>query len=169
MSQSLHPSDFILHPCSRSRYNPSGQDFAFAEKESCMLPRLNPILRALVACLLAAVILCPVAHVASAQDTVTGAFEGSVTDSRTGTPIARARIEFTNQQTRVTVAKLSDSQGRFYQGLLPPGTYTIRASAQGYESSETVQRLNGLRRAEVVPVPIVLDPATQPTPTPLPN
>src|SRR5947209_11581773 len=133
-----------------------------------MLPRLNPILRALVACLLAAVILCPVAHVASAQDTVTGAFEGSVTDSRTGQPIARARIEFTNQQTRVTVAKLSDSQGRFYQGLLPPGTYTIRASAQGYEPGETVQRLNGMRTGEVVPVPIVLEPAT-PTLTPQPS
>src|SRR5205085_11322657 len=72
-----------------------------------------------------------------------------------------------NQQTGVTLTKLSDSQGRFYQGLLPPGTYTIRANAQGYEQGETVQRLLGIRTVEVVPVPIVLDPATaSATPTP---
>src|SRR2546421_3556742 len=163
---SIHHSHCRIH---HFCYNPSGQDFTFAEKESCMFPRLNPFSRAHAACLLALVILCPPARLASAQDTVTGAFEGSVTDSRTGQPIARARIEFTNQQTRVTVAKLSDSQGRFYQGLLPPGTYNIRAIAQGYETGETVQRLNGMRTGEVVPVPIVLDPASAtstPTPTP---
>jgi hypothetical protein len=111
-------------------------------------------------------------RLASAQDTLTGAFEGTITDSRTGQPIARARVEFINQQTGVAVTKLSDSQGRFYQGLLAPGTYTIRASAAGYESGETVQRLAGMRTGEVVPVPIVLDPAPQgagvtPTPTPI--
>src|SRR5205085_6339046 len=109
---------------------------------------------------------------AAAQDTVTGAFEGTVTDSRTGAPIARARVEFTNRQTGVTLAKLTDSQGRFYQGLLPPGTYTIRATAQGYEPGETVQRLLGMRTGEVVPVPIALDPssaAATPTTTPITN
>src|SRR2546421_8763401 len=132
-----------------------------------MFPRLNSLSRALAACLLALVIFCPPARLVSAQDTVTGAFEGSVTDSRTGQPVARARIEFTNQQTGVALTKLTDSQGRFYQGLLPPGTYTIRASAQGYEPGETVQRLIGMRTGEVVPVPIALDPSSAaPTPTP---
>jgi hypothetical protein len=137
-----------------------------------MFPRPNPFSRALSAWLLAAaVLLCPSARLASAQDTVTGAFEGTVTDGRTGRPVARARVEFINQQTGVTVTKLSDSQGRFYQGLLQPGTYTIRASAAGYEPGETVQRLAGMRTGEVVPVPITLDPApqsglVQPSPTP---
>jgi hypothetical protein len=158
-----------------SRYNSFAQNFAFVtlNKESRMFPRPVPFARALLAAslawLLVALTFVPAAHVVTAQDTVTGAFEGTVTDSRTGRPIARARIEFTNQQTNVTVAKLTDSQGRFYQGLLPPGTYTIRASAQGYEQGETVQRLAGMRTGEVVPVPIVLDPASpssSPTPTP---
>src|SRR5436305_14342461 len=135
-----------------------------------MFFRITPIRRALAAVVLAANFVFPFApHAASAQDTVTGAFEGTVTDSRTGAPIARARIEFINQQTGVTLTKLSDSQGRFYQGLLPPGTYTIRANAQGYEQGETVQRLLGMRTGEVVPVPIVLEPAgatSTPTPTP---
>lgn len=105
---------------------------------------------------------------AGAQDTVTGAFEGTVTDSQTGAAIARASIEFINQQSRVSVAKLSDSQGRFYQGLLPPGTYTIRATAQGYVPGETVQRLLATRTGEVVPVPINLDPAPASAPSPRP-
>ncbi|MFL6335797.1 MAG: carboxypeptidase regulatory-like domain-containing protein [Pyrinomonadaceae bacterium] len=109
----------------------------------------------------------PVVHAASAaQDTLTGAFEGTVTDALSGRPVARARVEFVNQQTGVTVLKLSDSQGRFFQGLLTPGTYTIRATAPGYEPSETVQRLIGMRTGEVVPVPITLDPAPNATPTP---
>jgi hypothetical protein len=138
-----------------------------------MFPRPNPLSRALAAWLLAAVILCPCVRLsAAAQDTLTGAFEGVVMDSRTGRPIARARVEFVNQQTGVTVTKLSDSQGRFYQGLLAPGTYTIRASATGYESGETIQRLAGMRTGEVVPVPILLDPAAQtasPQPSPVPT
>lgn len=133
-----------------------------------MLLRTNPFRRSLAAASLAALILFPLPQPASAQDTVTGAFEGTVTDSRTALPIARARIEFTNQQTGVAVVKFSDSQGRFYQGLLPPGTYTIRATAAGYEQGETVQRLLGMRTGEVVPVPIVLDPAN-PSPTPTPT
>jgi len=105
---------------------------------------------------------------ARAQDTVTGAFEGTVTDSLTGAAIARARVEFVNQLTNVSAVKFSDSQGRFFQGLLQPGTYTIRANAAGYYPGETVQRLLATRTGEVVPVPIILDPlpagAPQPTP-----
>jgi hypothetical protein len=148
-----------------------------------MFHRPNSLPRALAVALIALLVAFPLSRRASAaaQDTVTGAFEGTITDSRTGQPIARARVEFTNQQTGVTLFKLSDSQGRFYQGLLPPGTYTIRASAVGYEPGETVQRLIGMRTGEVVPVPIVLDPSSatpqptpssatpQPSPAPSPN
>ncbi|MDT7807411.1 MAG: hypothetical protein QOJ70_1224 [Acidobacteriota bacterium] len=136
-----------------------------------MFLRLNPLSRTFVAVALAAILLAlPLTRhsTATAQDTVTGAFEGTVTDSSTGRPIARARIEFINQQTRVSIIKLSDSQGRFYQGLLPPGTYTIRAAADGYEPGETVQRLLGMRTGDVVPVPIILDPAASPSTTPTP-
>src|ERR687893_150721 len=128
----------------------------------------SPLCR-LLAVALAAFMVWPVApHAAPRQDTVTGAFEGTVTDGVTGRPLARARVEFVNQQTGVSVAKLSDSQGRFFQGLLAPGTYTIRATAPGYEPGETVQRLIGMRTGEVVPVPITLDPTPAATPTPTP-
>lgn len=135
-----------------------------------MLPRPNLASRTLAVVALLAIVAFPVARPASAaQDTVTGAFEGTVTDSQTGQPIARARVEFINRQTGVSVEKLSDSQGRFFQGLLAPGTYTIRATAAGYEPGETVQRLLGMRTGDVVPVPIILDPSpagATATPTP---
>jgi hypothetical protein len=130
----------------------------------------SPLCRLVAVALACVVVALPVARPTfAAQDTVTGAFEGAVTDGRTGRPIARARVEFVNQQTGVSVSKLSDSQGRFFQGLLQPGTYTIRATAPDYEPGETVQRLIGMRTGEVVPVPVTLDPSPSASPTPAPT
>jgi hypothetical protein len=113
------------------------------------------------------------ATTAWAQDTVTGAFEGTVTNSQTGAPIAGASVQFINQLSEVPIAKRSDAQGRFYQGLLPPGTYTIRVSAPGFKTREVEQRLLATRPNQVVPVPVILDPeaaaTTTPTPTPSPG
>ncbi len=129
----------------------------------------SPLYRLSAVALAAVMLVLPFMRVVNAaQDTVTGAFEGTVTDGVTGRPVPRARVEFVNQQTGVTVSKLSDSQGRFFQALLAPGTYTIRASADGYEPAETVQRIIGMRTGEVVPVPITLDPKPAATPTPTP-
>ncbi|HVF57923.1 MAG TPA: TonB-dependent receptor [Pyrinomonadaceae bacterium] len=139
-----------------------------------MIPRLRLATRCLLIFAVAFLPFVTAARFTTAQDTVTGAFEGTVRDSRTGAPIAGATVEFVNRQTGIAVAKRTDSQGRFFQGLLAPGTYTIRASAAGYENGETVQRLLATRTGEVVPVPINLDPATTAaatvaTPTPVPS
>ncbi len=96
---------------------------------------------------------------ANGQDTVTGAFEGTVRNALTDEPIPGASVEFINQASNVSVAKRADSRGRFYQGLLLPGTYTIRATAPNFITNETVMRLLGLRTGEVVPVPIALEPS----------
>ncbi|HEX8651687.1 MAG TPA: TonB-dependent receptor [Pyrinomonadaceae bacterium] len=111
---------------------------------------------------------------AMAQDTVTGAFEGTVTNSQTGAPVPGASVQLINQLSEVPIAKRTDPQGKFYQGLLPPGTYTIRVSAPGFKTREVEQRLLATRPNQVVPVPIVLDPegtaaTTTPTPTPSPG
>ena len=110
------------------------------------------------------------ATTAKAQDTVTGAFEGTVTNSQTGAPIPGASVQIINQLTEVPVAKRTGPDGRFYQGLLPPGVYTLRASAPGYKTREKEQRLLATQVNQVIPVPIQLDPETAagvtPTPTP---
>ncbi|HVG34838.1 MAG TPA: TonB-dependent receptor [Pyrinomonadaceae bacterium] len=93
-----------------------------------------------------------------AQDTVTGAFEGRITNSQTGAPIVGASIQFINQATGVPIAKRTDSDGRFYQGLLQPGTYTIRASAPGFKTAEIERRLLATQNNRVIPVPVTLEP-----------
>jgi hypothetical protein len=106
---------------------------------------------------------------ARAQDTVTGAFEGTVTSGESGLPVPDAEVQIINRQTGIAIPKRSDSRGRFYQGLLPPGVYTIRVAAPGFVTREVVQRLFITRTGEVVPVPVSLDPvsaAPAPGPTP---
>src|SRR5437588_6753884 len=77
-----------------------------------------------------------------AQNETTGAFEGKVSNSQTSAPIARASVVFTEQLSGVKLPpRYSDEQGHFYQGLLPPGIYTISASAPGFKTRTEVHRL----------------------------
>ncbi|MBI1764255.1 MAG: carboxypeptidase regulatory-like domain-containing protein [Acidobacteria bacterium] len=106
------------------------------------------------------------------QDPVTGAFEGTVSSSQGGAAIAGAVVQFVNTVTEVPVAKRSDTQGRFYQGLLQPGVYRIRVSATGFKTKVIEQRLLATRGNTVVPLPVTLDPdvvAAQPTQPNQPN
>jgi hypothetical protein len=105
-----------------------------------------------------------------AQDYVTGSFEGEVKDGVTGAPIAGATVRITNQETAVPVAKQTDSSGRFRQGLLPPGDYSITISKQGYVAQTLQRSLPALRPTVVLP-PMSLAPelaAAAATPTPAP-
>ncbi len=68
-------------------------------------------------------LLFPLAQ-SKAQDTVTGAFEGTVTNGQTGELVGGAAVEIINQQTGQIIPKRTDSRGRFYQGLLSPGGRT---------------------------------------------
>jgi len=95
--------------------------------------------------------------VVRAQDTVTGAFEGIVTDSRSGVSLRGAVVEITNQRTGVTYNLRTNYRGRFFQGLLLPGTYAIKVSFNGYQTKETAQLLRISQTGEVVPVPVALD------------
>ncbi|HYP01140.1 MAG TPA: carboxypeptidase-like regulatory domain-containing protein, partial [Pyrinomonadaceae bacterium] len=126
--------------------------------------------RLALSCVLAFVLLLTNTPAARSQDTVTGAFEGTVTNSETGAIITGASVEIINQQTNQTTPKISDARGRFYAGLLAPGIYIIRVSAPGFQTKEVRQRLFITRTGEVVPVPVALDPAPPvPVPTPTPN
>src|SRR2546423_1392955 len=130
---------------------------------------LSARLRPLVALAAAFCLTFGLMPVVRSQDTVTGAFEGTVTNSDTGEVVGGATALIINQQTGQTYPKTSDARGRFYQGLLPPGVYTIRVSAPGFVTKEVQQRLFITRTGEVVPVPVALDPAppgSQPTSTP---
>jgi hypothetical protein len=135
------------------------------------------ILSVFVSCFLLLAIAAPAGTtvpLAYAQDTVTGAFEGTVTNSETGAIITGASVQIINQQTGQAISKTSDTRGRFYQGLLSPGIYLIRVSATNFQTREVRQRLFITRTGEIVPIPVALDPtptvtSAAPTPTPLPQ
>ena len=135
-------------------------------KRASALPHLTLLIWA-AGCLLL-VFTC-----ARAQDTVTGAFEGTVTDSRTGDLLQGAAVDIINEQTRLTIRQRADNRGHFFQGLLTPGIYRIRVTLPGYQPHEHLQRLKINYTGEVVPVPVSLDPISAtagatPTPTTAP-
>ena len=112
-----------------------------------------------------------VSRFAKGQDTVTGAFEGHVTNSQTGAELKGATVEIVNQQTGIIIRLETDYRGTFFQGLLIPGNYLVRVSMPGYQTREVPERLRIVNTGEVVPVPVALDPAAAagaatPAPTP---
>ncbi|MBA2706065.1 MAG: carboxypeptidase regulatory-like domain-containing protein [Blastocatellia bacterium] len=126
-------------------------------------------LRSCVLLLFASLSMVLAATVLNAQDTVTGAFEGTVSDSQTGALLKGADVEIINQDTALTIRLHTDNRGRFYQGLLLPGVYRIRVALAGYQPREVLQRLKITYTGEVVPVPVLLDPATPATTTATPG
>ncbi len=99
----------------------------------------------------------------AAQDTVTGAFQGDISNSRTGEPIAGAVVQITNVQTGIVYNLTSDSKGRFYQGLLSPGSYDIAVMVAGFKPRLLRREIRVSLTGEVVPVPVSLEPETVPT------
>jgi hypothetical protein len=83
-----------------------------------------------VACL-----ACLIAAVAAGQ-TTQGLISGRLLDSRTARPVAGAHIECLQESTDTRADSTSDNQGYYALPLLPPGTYSIRATAEAYQSQE---------------------------------
>lgn len=73
-----------------------------------------------------------VSPAAFAQST-TSALIGSVTDS-TGAFVAGATVTVINAATGVSSSVTDDSQGTYRVSQLPPGTYSIKVSAAGFQS-----------------------------------
>ena len=84
--------------------------------------------------LIAGVMIAAVGIKAQSQAT-TGNIEGRVLDQQ-GAAVPNASVTATNQQTALEKSASSDSQGEFRVILLPPGTYTVRASGQGFAPTE---------------------------------
>lgn len=102
----------------------------------------------------------------SAQDTVTGAFQGDVSNNLTGDPIAGVAITITSVQTGTVYNLTTDSKGRFYQGLLAPGQYDISVTITGFKPRLLRREIRVSLTGDIVPVPVSLEPETTPSTLP---
>jgi virginiamycin B lyase len=63
-----------------------------------------------------------------------GSVQGVVNDAG-GKPVAGAMVKLKNADRRLTFMVVSQDQGRFQAGDLPPGQYTVQGVGAGFESS----------------------------------
>jgi len=70
-----------------------------------------------------------------AQSATTGALTGTVTDP-SGAVIAGAAVTATNNSTQQSRTVNTDANGSYKFSLLPPGNYTVKFSASGFQSVE---------------------------------
>src|SRR5260370_23279559 len=66
----------------------------------------------------------------------TATLSGTVEDTN-GAVIPGAGVTVTNTETRLARQTITTSEGYFTVPLLPPGTYIVRAEAQGFTPAET--------------------------------
>jgi hypothetical protein len=74
-----------------------------------------------------------------AAQTTQGLISGSIINSVTGKPIAGASVTYTSQTLAATGTLKSDTAGYYFLPLLSAGTYTIRTTADQYQSQELEQ------------------------------
>lgn len=74
------------------------------------------------------------------SQTTQGLISGRIIDARTGGVIVQASVVCTHLETRSsTPAAKPDASGYYLCPLLPPGTYSVRAEARGYQPKEIYQ------------------------------
>jgi TonB-dependent SusC/RagA subfamily outer membrane receptor len=100
--------------------------------------------------LAAAVLYCTAAQPAAAQPAPRGAITGTITDSRSGRPIAGALVSIQGTERRTT----ADAGGRFTLPADSGDSVTLRVAMIGYRPATRTARLGG------APLQITLEQAT---------
>ncbi len=80
------------------------------------------------------IIACLFSARAGAQSAGTGAISGLVTD-QSGAVVTGTKITATNEATGATVVVMSTNNGSYVVPLLPPGSYWLEASKEGFKVS----------------------------------
>ncbi len=76
----------------------------------------------------------------AAAQTTQGLIAGRLLNSQSGAPIAGAQISYGNDATGAKGVASTDASGNYFLPLLSPGTYRVRATADGFQARE-VQEL----------------------------
>jgi hypothetical protein len=92
------------------------------------------LVRFFVSATVAFAVLIPTTSVVTAQ-TITGSVRGTVTDS-TGAVVPKATLTAANEATGVRTTTTSHEDGSYNFQFLPIGSYTISATATGFQTSQ---------------------------------
>src|SRR6185503_5268293 len=88
-----------------------------------------------------------------AQDTTSGTIQGTVSDEQ-GAAVAGATVEARNTATNFSRTFTTDEEGRFTFLSLPPGTYVLSVTKQGF--AKTNQENVQLTVGRLISLPITL-------------
>src|SRR5208282_3964986 len=92
---------------------------------------------------------CLVPAEAQAQGETTSAIVGEVRDAASAV-VPGATVTITNHETGLKRSAKTDGAGRFNFPQLKPGTYSVRAEAQGFESQQNNNVVSGLGQKQTV-------------------
>ena len=81
---------------------------------------------------------------ALAQGETTSAIVGQVRDT-TNAVVPGAAVTITNHETGLKRSAVTDDAGRFNFPQLKPGTYSVRAEAQGFDTGQNDNVVSGSR------------------------
>ncbi|MBV8050855.1 MAG: TonB-dependent receptor [Acidobacteriaceae bacterium] len=100
-----------------------------------MLKRVQKLLLPALALVLASLVAIP----AAAQSQISGDLTGTITDP-SGAVVPGANVTLKNNATGASQTATTNSAGAYRFSLLPPGSYTVTAAAQGFQgTSQRVQ------------------------------
>ena len=119
---------------------------------------LHELLRLRLLVTVVIILLAPA--VAWAQGETTSAILGQVTDS-TNAAVPGAAVTVINRDTGLKRSARTDDAGRFNFPQLLPGTYTIRAEAQGFEPAQASSVFAGLGQKQTVNLRLKIAQAKQ--------
>ena len=99
--------------------------------------------------LLALSVVCLFPAAALGQGETTSAIVGEVRDA-TNAVVAGATVTVTNHETGLKRSAQTDDAGRFNFPQLKPGTYSVRAEAQGFDPRQNDNVISGLGQKQTV-------------------
>src|SRR5258705_12355788 len=108
-----------------------------------MKHRLNTKL--VSACVLAVCCVLTITGVYGQSQATTGNIEGRIVDSN-GAVVPNASVKATNQDTGLEKSATADGDGNYRVVFLPPGKYTVSATAPGFgdvKSSDVTVKVGG--------------------------
>ena len=108
---------------------------------------------------------------AYAQTQTTGAIQGLVYELGTKAPIPKASVRVVKEGNGLVRTAMTNAEGVYFIGMLPPGFYTVSATCEGYENDP--QSITGgfpirLSRTNLVQPPPITLRKTGPAPPPAP-